>query len=74
MRPSSVWRNTTSTPFAVAVDVQQPEDRPVVERDEGDSSGLGLLGGDTSGAQAEEAAFERDLRRRRKKRRKGQGL
>ena len=48
--------------------------RPVVERDEGYSSGLGLLGGDTSGAQAEEAAFERDLRRRRKKRRKGQGL
>lgn len=61
-------------PFTVAVDVQQPEDRPVVERDEGDSSGLGLLGGDASGAQAEEAAFERDLRRRRKKRRKGQGL
>lgn len=48
--------------------------RPVVEHDGGYSSGLGLLGGDTSGAQAEEAAFERDLRRRRKKRRKGLGL
>ena len=65
---------TPPMPFTVAVDVQQPEDRPVVERDEGYSSGLGLLGGDASGAQAEEAAFERDLRRRRKKRRKGQGL
>ena len=68
------YAGTPPMPFTVAVDVQQPEDRPVVERDEGDSSGLGLLGGDTSGAQAEEAAFERDLRRRRKKRRKGQGL
>ena len=28
----------------------------------------------TSGAQAEEAAFERDLKRRKKKRRKGLGL
>lgn len=68
------YAGTPPMPFTVAVDVQQPEDRPVVERDEGYSSGLGLLGGDTSGAQAEEAAFERDLRRRRKKRRKGQGL
>ena len=68
------YAGTPPMPFTVAVDVQQPEDRPVVERDEGDSSGLGLLGGDASGAQAEEAAFERDLRRRRKKRRKGQGL
>lgn len=68
------YAGTPPMPFTVAVDVEQPEDRPVVERDEGYSSGLGLLGGDTSGAQAEEAAFERDLRRRRKKRRKGQGL
>ena len=68
------YAGTPPMPFTVAVDVQQPEDRPVVERDEGDSSGLGLLGGDTSGAQAEEAAFERDLKRRRKKRRKGLGL
>ena len=68
------YAGTPPMPFTVTVDVQQPEDRPVVERDEGYSSGLGLLGGDTSGAQAEEAAFERDLRRRRKKRRKGQGL
>ena len=60
--------------FTIAVDGQQPDTRPAVEYDEGYSSGLGLLGGDTSGAQAEEAAFERDLRRRRKKRRKGQGL
>lgn len=68
------YAGTPPMPFTVMVDVQQPEDRPVVEHDEGYSSGLGLLGGDTSGAQAEEAAFERDLRRRRKKRRKGQGL
>lgn len=68
------YAGTPPMPFTVAVDVQQPEDRPVVERDEGYSSGLGLLGGDASGAQAEEAAFERDLKRRRKKRRKGQGL
>ena len=46
---------------------QQPDTRPAVEYDEGYSSGLGLLGGDASGAQAEEAAFERNLRRRRKK-------
>ena len=58
----------------ITVDGQQPDTRPAVEYDEGYSSGLGLLGGDASGAQAEEAAFERDLRRRRKKRRKGQGL
>ena len=68
------YAGTPPMPFTVAVDVEQPEDRPVVERDEGYSSGLSLLGGDTSGAQAEEAAFERDLKRRRKKRRKGQGL
>lgn len=68
------YAGTPPMPFTVAVDVEQPEDRPVVERDEGYSSGLGLLGGDASGAQAEEAAFERDLKRRRKKRRKGQGL
>lgn len=68
------YAGTPPMPFTVAVDVQQPEDRPVVEYDEGYSSGLGLLGSDTSGAQAEEAAFERDLKRRRKKRCKGLGL
>ena len=68
------YAGTPPMPFTVMVDGQQPEDRPVVEYDEGYSSGLDLLGGDTSGAQAEEAAFERDLKRRRKKRRKGLGL
>lgn len=68
------YAGTPPIPFTIAVDGQQPETRPAVEYDEGYSSGLGLLGGDASGAQAEEAAFERDLRRRRKKRRKGQGL
>ena len=68
------YAGTPPMPFTVMVDGQQPEDRPVVEHDGGYSSGLGLLGGDTSGAQAEEAAFERDLKRRRKKRRKGLGL
>ena len=61
-------------PFTITVDGQQPDTRSAVEHDGGYSSGLGLLGGDTSGAQAEEAAFERDLKRRRKKRRKGLGL
>ena len=68
------YAGTPPIPFTIAVDGQQPDTRPVVEYDEGYSSGLGLLGGDASGAQAEEAAFERDLRRRRKKLRKGQGL
>lgn len=68
------YAGTPPIPFTIAVDGQQPETRPAVEYDEGYSSGLGLLGGDASGAQAEEAAFERDLRRKRKKRRKGQGL
>ena len=68
------YAGTPPIPFTIAVDGQQPETRPAVEYDEGYSSGLGLLGGDTSGAQAEEAAFERDLKRKRKKRRKGLGL
>ena len=68
------YAGTPPIPFTIAVDGQQPDTRPAVEYDEGYSSGLGLLGGDASGAQAEEAAFERDLRRRRKKHRKGQGL
>lgn len=68
------YAGTPPIPFTIAVDGQQPDTRPVVEYDEGYSSGLGLLGGDASGAQAEEAAFERDLKRRRKKRRKGLGL
>ena len=68
------YAGTPPMPFTIAVDGQQPDTRPVVEYDEGYSSGLGLLGGDAPGVQAEEAAFERDLKRRRKKRRKGQGL
>ena len=68
------YAGTPPIPFTITVDGQQPDTRPAVEYDEGYSSGLGLLGGDTSGAQAEEAAFERDLKRRRKKRRKGLGL
>lgn len=68
------YAGTPPMPFTVAVDGHQPEDHPVVEHDERYSSGLGLLGGDAPGAQAEEAAFERDLKRKRKKRRKGQGL
>ena len=68
------YASTPPMPFTVAVDGHQPEDHPVVEHDERYSSGLGLLGGDAPGTQAEEAAFERDLKRRRKKRRKGQGL
>ena len=68
------YAGTPPMPFTITVDGQQPDTRPAVEYGEGYSSGLGLLGGDTSGAQAEEAAFERDLKRRRKKLRKGLGL
>lgn len=68
------YASTPPMPFTITVDGQQPDTRPAVEYDEGYSSGLGLLSSDASGAQAEEAAFERDLKRRRKKRRKGQGL
>lgn len=68
------YAGTPPMPFTITVDGQQPDTRPAVEYDEGYSSGLGLLGSDASGAQAEEAAFERDLKCRRKKRRKGQGL
>lgn len=68
------YAGTPSMPFTITVDGQQPDTRPAVEYDEGYSSGLGLLGSDASDTQAEEAAFERDLKHRRKKRRKGQGL
>ena len=68
------YAGTPPMPFPITVDGQQPDTRPAVEYDEGYSSGLGLLGSDASDTQAEEAAFERDLKHRRKKRRKGQGL
>lgn len=68
------YAGTPPIPFTVTVDGQQSEERPVMEYDEGYSSGLGLLSDDASGVQAEEAAFERDLKRKRKKRRKGLGL
>ena len=68
------YAGTPPMPFTITVDGQQPDTRPAVEYDEGYSSGLGLLGSDASDTQAEEAAFERDLKHRRKKRRKGQGL
>lgn len=68
------YAGTPPMPFTITVDGLQPDTRPAVEYDEGYSSGLGLLGSDASDTQAEEAAFERDLKHRRKKRRKGQGL
>lgn len=68
------YAGTPPMPFTITVDGQQPDTRPAVEYDEGYSSGLGLLGSDASDTQAEEATFERDLKHRRKKRRKGQGL
>ena len=68
------YAGTPPMPFTITVDGQQPDTRPAVEYDEGYSSGLGLLGSDASDTQAEEAAFERGLKHRRKKRRKGQGL
>ena len=68
------YAGTPPMPFTITVDGQQPDTRPAVEYDEGYSSGLGLLGSDASDTQAEEAAFERDLKHRRKKRRRGQGL
>ena len=69
-----LYADTPPMPFAVTRDEPQTEAHTYVEHDEGHSTGLGLLGGDASGAQAEEAAFERELKRRRKKRRKGLGL
>ena len=68
------YAGTLPMPFTVTEDAPQQEARTYAEHDEGHSTGLGLLGGDASGAQAEEAAFERELKRRRKKRRKGLGL
>ena len=61
-------------PFTVTEDALQTDIHSYEEHDEGHSTGLGLLGSDASGAQAEEAAFERELKRKRKKRRKGLGL
>ena len=68
------YADTPPMPFTITEDTPQAEVRAYAEHDEGHSTGLGLLGGDASGTQAEEAAFERDLKRKRKKRRKGLGL
>ena len=68
------YAGTPPMPFTVTEDAPQADVRSYAEHDEGHSTGLGLLGGDASGAQAQEAAFERELKRRRKKRRKGLGL
>lgn len=68
------YADTPPLPFTVTEDTPQANIHSYEEYDEGHSTGLGLLGGDASGAQAEEAAFERDLKRKRKKRRKGLGL
>ena len=68
------YAGTPPIPFTFTEDEPQQEARTYVEHDERHSISLGLLGGDASGAQAQEAAFERDLKRRKKKRRKGLGL
>lgn len=68
------YADTPPMPFTITRDEPQAENRIQTEHDESYSTGLGLLGGDASGAQAEEAAFERSLKRKRKKRRKGLGL
>ena len=68
------YAGTPPIPFTFTEDTPQADIRSYEEHDEGHSTGLGLLGGGASGAQAQEAAFERDLKRRRKKRRKGLGL
>lgn len=68
------YADTPPMPFTLTREEPQAEARTYAEHDEGHSTGLGLLGGDASGTQAEEAAFERELKRRRKKRRKGLGL
>ena len=68
------YAGTPPIPFTVTENTPQADTLVHTEYDEGHSTGLGLLGGDASGAQAEEAAFERDLKRRKKKRRKGLGL
>ena len=68
------YADTPPIPFTLREDTPQPDTFVQSEHDEGYSTGLGFLSGDTSGAQAEEAAFERELKRKRKKRRKGLGL
>lgn len=68
------YADTPPMPFTITRDEPQAENRIQTEHGESYSTGLGLLGGDASGAQAEEAAFERSLKRKRKKRRKGLGL
>lgn len=68
------YAGTPPMSFTVTEDTPQPDTFVQSEHDEGYSTGLGLLGGDASGAQAQEAAFERELKRKRKKRRKGLGL
>ena len=68
------YADTPPMPFTLTRDEPQVEAYTYVEHDEGHSTGLGLLGGNASGAQAKEAAFERELKRKRKKRRKGLGL
>ena len=68
------YADTPPMPFTLTRDEPQAEAHTYVEHGESHSTGLGLLGGDASGAQAEEAAFERELKRKRKKRRKGLGL
>ena len=68
------YAGTPPMPFTVTEDALQPDTFVQSEHDEGYSTGLGLLSDDASGVQAEEAAFERELKRKRKKRRKGLGL
>lgn len=67
------YADTPPIPVTLTVDNPQTEVSTCVEHDDGYSTGLGLLGGGTSDAQTRETAFENELKRKRKKRRKGLG-
>lgn len=68
------YAGVPAMPFTLTREEPQAETFSRQEDAVSHSTGLGLLSGGATGAQAEEAAFERDLKRKRKKKRKGLGL
>lgn len=61
-------------PFTFTKEEPVQEEACAAQEYDGGSSGLGLLSAGGAGTEAAEAAFERDLKRRKKKKRKGMGL
>lgn len=68
------YAGTAPMSFTLARDEPQADFYSQDTYGESHSTSLGLLSGDASNGQAEEAAFEKELKRRRKKKRKGLGL